>query len=325
MRPRGGRRSPRRSPATSRTATGPGCRCGRSPRSSRRVSRPCRCGTAWPGRRRPRRGARSRESSQSTWPGVGAGRDPRQRRVRAVAVEVVEAQDREPEPFGEVRLAGARGPRQDDHLRRHPHIMPWQAASMGTRVAAFALLLALTACTDDDAVEPTTVRPDLRRRVRRPDPRPRLRHARLDRRPARRPRPPCGAATARPSRGTSRSATAPNYDKLCRTLDRSGGVGPGVPADWVGDGVVACAVEPVGGVGQTKVVVQREGDEVTQVTIAVLARTSQEQVRAAVQELWSARPRSGARPSWSRGRPSSRTGPAPRSSPARTPAPGVRA
>ena len=34
--------------------------------------------------------------------GVGAGGDPRQRRVRAVAVEVVETQDREPEPFGEV-------------------------------------------------------------------------------------------------------------------------------------------------------------------------------------------------------------------------------
>ncbi len=75
------------------------------------------------------------------------------------------------------------------------------------------------------------------------------------------------------------------YDRLCKTLDRSGGKSPGVPADWLGDEVVACAVEPVGDVGQTKVVVQREGDEVTQITVAVLTSTSQEQVRAAVAEL----------------------------------------
>ncbi len=155
---------------------------------------------------------------------------------------------------------------------------------MGTRVAAFALLLALTACTDDDAVEPSTVHQtsDAECADRIPD------HvfATLG-----------WTATGTPAEATVRGChreaeqgyvevrDRTNYDKLCRTLDRSGGVGPGVPADWVGDGVVACAVEPVGGVGQTKVVVQREGDEVTQVTIAVLARTSQEQVRAAVQEL----------------------------------------
>ena len=75
------------------------------------------------------------------------------------------------------------------------------------------------------------------------------------------------------------------YDKLCKTLDRSGGKAPGVPADWLGGEVVACAVEPVGDVGQTRVVVQREGNEVTQITIAALTSTSQEQVRAAVAEL----------------------------------------
>ena len=58
-----------------------------------------------------------------------------------------------------------------------------------------------------------------------------------------------------------------------------------MPADWLGAGHRACAVEPDGDVGQTKVVVQREGDEVTQVTIAVLTSTSQAQVRAAVAEL----------------------------------------
>ena len=75
------------------------------------------------------------------------------------------------------------------------------------------------------------------------------------------------------------------YDKLCRTLDRTGGVGPGTPVDWLGGSVTACAVEPVGDVGQTRVVVQGDGDTATQVTVAVLTSTPQAQVRAAVAEL----------------------------------------
>ena len=75
------------------------------------------------------------------------------------------------------------------------------------------------------------------------------------------------------------------YDELCATLDRTGGVGPGKPVDWLGEGVTACAVEPPTDVGQTKVVVKRDGDAATQVTIAVLASTPQEKVRAAVAEL----------------------------------------
>ena len=74
-----------------------------------------------------------------------------------------------------------------------------------------------------------------------------------------------------------------DYAKLCRTLDRSGGVGPGVPADWV-TGFTACAVEPTGDVGQTRVLVKRN-HAVTLVTVAVLTSTPQAQVRAAVQQL----------------------------------------
>src|SRR4051812_41857251 len=49
-----------------------------------------------------------------------------------------------------------------------------------------------------------------------------------------------------------------DYDQLCRTLDRSGGVSPGKPAGWL-SGVTACAVEPAGDVGQTRVLVKRSG------------------------------------------------------------------
>jgi len=76
-----------------------------------------------------------------------------------------------------------------------------------------------------------------------------------------------------------------DYDRLCATLDRTGTVGPGQPVDWLGADVTACAVEPTADVGQTKVVVRGSGDEVTQVTIAVLTGTPQAQVRAAVAEL----------------------------------------
>ncbi len=71
------------------------------------------------------------------------------------------------------------------------------------------------------------------------------------------------------------------YDELCATLDRTGTVGPGADVDWLGDRT-ACAVEPDGDVGQTVVVVQGDGDAVTQVTVAVLAATPREKVRAAV-------------------------------------------
>jgi hypothetical protein len=75
-----------------------------------------------------------------------------------------------------------------------------------------------------------------------------------------------------------------SYDQLCQTLDRSGGVAPGKPADWL-QGVTACAVEPRGGVGQTKVLVKRSGDQVTQVTVVALSGTSRSDIRAAVAEL----------------------------------------
>ena len=75
-----------------------------------------------------------------------------------------------------------------------------------------------------------------------------------------------------------------DYGKLCGTLNRSGEVGPGLPPDWL-TGVIACAVEPDRDVGQTKVLVKRNGDRITQVTIAVLASTAQAKVRAAVREL----------------------------------------
>jgi hypothetical protein len=76
-----------------------------------------------------------------------------------------------------------------------------------------------------------------------------------------------------------------SYDELCATLDRTGTVAPGEPVDWLGADITACAVEPTADVGQTKVVVQRSGDEVTQVTIVVVTGTAQARVRAAVAEL----------------------------------------
>ena len=75
-----------------------------------------------------------------------------------------------------------------------------------------------------------------------------------------------------------------DYDQLCQTLDRSGGVSPGQPATWLTD-VTACAVEPQGGVGQTKVLVKRSGDQVTQVIVAAVSSTRRSDVRAAVAEL----------------------------------------
>ncbi|MDX6373514.1 MAG: hypothetical protein QOD98_2502 [Nocardioidaceae bacterium] len=154
---------------------------------------------------------------------------------------------------------------------------------MGTRVAALVLLLALTGCSGDDSTDQpgSGKTKDADCAVRIPD-------AVFD--TLRWSPPKAAEATVRgchreTEQGYVEVRDRTGYDKLCKTLDRSGGVRPGVPVDWLGDDVVACAVEPAGDVGQTKVVVQGEGDAVTQVTIAVLTSTSQELVRAAVEKL----------------------------------------
>jgi hypothetical protein len=159
---------------------------------------------------------------------------------------------------------------------------------MGTRVAALALLVALAACSgeQDPGLQPAdeaTSDADCARRI------------------------PDGVFTTLGWTATAEGATATvrgchreaqqgyvevrdrtgDYERTCRTLDRSGGVDPGVHVDWLGDDVTACAVEPAGGsgVGQTKVLVAGEGDALTLVTIAVLTSTPQAQVRAAVEQL----------------------------------------
>ena len=74
------------------------------------------------------------------------------------------------------------------------------------------------------------------------------------------------------------------YDRLCATLDRRGGKKPGRPVDWL-EGRTACAVEPEGGVGTTKVVVEGRGDLATVVTVVALTPTDQALVREAVATL----------------------------------------
>ena len=162
--------------------------------------------------------------------------------------------------------------------------MPWHSLIMGTRgLVALALLLALTACSGDDSTDragsDTTTDADCASRI--PD----SAFETLGWSPPRAAEATVRGCHREAEQGYVEVRERTGYDRLCKTLDRSGGVAPGVPADWLGTDVVACAVEPVGEVGQTKVVVQREGDEVTQVTIAVLTSTSQAQVRAAVAEL----------------------------------------
>ena len=157
---------------------------------------------------------------------------------------------------------------------------------MRTRLAllAVAVLLPLTGCSDDDdartpEAEPTTDS-DCASRI--PD------HVFTTLGWT----PTADGATAT-MRGCHREAeqgyvevrARSGYDRICATLDRTGTVGPGQPVDWLGADVTACAVEPAADVGQTKVAVQGSGDEVTQVTIAVLTGTPQAQVRAAVAEL----------------------------------------
>ena len=161
--------------------------------------------------------------------------------------------------------------------------MPWQAAVMGTRVAALALLLALAACSgDDDTRNPSddrTTDADCASRI--PDKVfDTLRWS---------PPKPAEATVRGCHRETEqgyveiRDRTG-DYDRLCQTLDRSGQVGPGTPADWLSD-VTACAVEPSGDVGQTKVLVKGSGDLLTQITVVVVSSTDQAKVREAVQQL----------------------------------------
>ena len=81
---------------------------------------------AEPVRQRSRTTARAdassqeRGSSQSTMPEVGAHR---QLRVVAVAVEVVEREDRQSAGLGEVRLAAAGRAGEQDDARGHPAIV----------------------------------------------------------------------------------------------------------------------------------------------------------------------------------------------------------
>jgi hypothetical protein len=162
--------------------------------------------------------------------------------------------------------------------------MPWQAGGVGTRVVAvLVLLLALAACSgDDSADEPgsgKTSDADCATRI--PD-------KIFD--TLRWSPPKAAEATIRGCHRETeqgyvevRDRTG-DYGKLCSTLDRSGGVGPGLPPDWL-TGVIACAVEPTRDVGQTKVLVKGNADLVTQVTVVAVTSTDQANVRAAVQEL----------------------------------------
>jgi hypothetical protein len=166
--------------------------------------------------------------------------------------------------------------------------MPWQAAHMGNRVAALALLVALlsalAACTDDEPgpgpAAGKTSDTDCATRI--PD------HVftTLGWKPTGKPAESTVRGCHREAeQGYVEVRDRTGYDKLCKTLDRKGGVSPGRPVDWLGGTVTACAVEPAKHVGQTKVVVRKGGDDATQITIAVLTDTPQARVRAAVAEL----------------------------------------
>jgi hypothetical protein len=155
---------------------------------------------------------------------------------------------------------------------------------MGTRVAAALLvLLALTSCSgdggDDEPVSGKTTDADCAERI------PTTVFDTLRWSP-----PEDAEATVRGCHRESeqgyvevRDRTG-DYDKLCQTLNRSGGVSPGKPADWL-SGVTACAVEPPGDLGQTKVLVKRSGDLVTQVTVTAVSSTDRPDIRAAVADL----------------------------------------
>jgi hypothetical protein len=155
---------------------------------------------------------------------------------------------------------------------------------MRTRVAAvLVLLLALTACSgdngDDEPGSGKTTDADCAERI------PNTVFDTLRWSP-----PKAAEATVRGCHRESeqgyvevRDRTG-DYDQLCRTLDRSGGVSAGKPATWL-TGVTACAVEPIGDVGQTKVLVKRSGDDVTQITVVAVDSTDRTNVRAAVADL----------------------------------------
>jgi hypothetical protein len=162
--------------------------------------------------------------------------------------------------------------------------MPWQSLIMRTRaLAALLLLLALTACSgsgnDDEPRSGKTTNADCAERIP---------HSVFD---TLRWSPPKAAESTVSGchRETEqgyvevRDRTG-NYDQLCQTLDRSGGVAPGKPVDWL-SGVTACAVEPDGDVGQTKVLVKRSGDQVTQVMVVAVSGTDRKDIRAAVAQL----------------------------------------
>jgi hypothetical protein len=78
------------------------------------------------------------------------------------------------------------------------------------------------------------------------------------------------------------------YDDLCRVLDRNGAPSPGVDAPWLGEDVIACAVEPARNVGLSKVVVLIKKRLVFQYGVAVLVDTPQPKVRGAFRKLLAA-------------------------------------
>jgi len=155
---------------------------------------------------------------------------------------------------------------------------------MGIRRAALALLVALTlaACNDDDTEDAPgsdrTTDADCAARI--PD-------SVFDGLRWSTPRP--AEATVRgchreTEQGYVEVDDDTGYDQRCATLDRRGGKKPGQPADWL-EGRTACAVEPGGGVGTTKVVVKGEGDLATVITVVALTPTDQALVREAVATL----------------------------------------
>jgi len=162
--------------------------------------------------------------------------------------------------------------------------MPWHASSMGARVVVLALLLwlplAMSGCTDDDDPSPPDGLTDARCAVALPD----SVFATLG-----------WSAPAEPAEATVRGChreteqgyvevrTRPEYAELCATLDRTGTPAPGQAVDWLGE-ATACAVEPVDGLGQTKVAV-KHGDRALLITVVALVRTDQAKVRAAVEEV----------------------------------------
>jgi hypothetical protein len=176
--------------------------------------------------------------------------------------------------------------------------MPWQALDMRTRfgILAVAVLLLPTGCSDDEPTDaPTAVATsDADCVTSIPD----EVFATLGWAPT------VDGATST-VRGCRRQASqgyvevrrrTASYDQVCATLDRTGTVGPGVPAPWLGADVKACAVEPdaTGGqnVGQTKVVVPDGKGQVLQIFVAALTDTPQGKVRKAIKQLLAANPKS---------------------------------